>query len=120
MEITASPGLPEPADIHTMAVYDPKTGAVVHQHHVVRFKGAPKRSRKDLEARAIELARSQTAFDGPLAVLHAEPGAFERPGLHTVDLKSKTLRVRSSPGASTAEIPRRGKATKRQPGARVK
>src|SRR5713226_3901403 len=101
MEITSSPGMPEPAEIHTMAVYDRNTGTIVHQHHVVRFEGAPKRSKKELEARAIELARSQTGFEGPLAVFHAETGAFDRPGHHTIDLKTKKLRTQSSAGGST-------------------
>jgi len=91
MEITSSPGLPEPEEILAMAVYDPETGRIVHQHHVVRLAGAPKRSSAELEKRAIELARSQTGFEGPLAVHHAEPGAFDRPGRHSIDPKTGRL-----------------------------
>jgi hypothetical protein len=91
MEITSSPGMSEPEEIHTMAVYDPKTGKIVHQHHVVRFEGAPKPSKKELETRAIELARSQTGFEGPLAVFHAEANAFEQAGHHSIDLKTDQL-----------------------------
>jgi hypothetical protein len=108
MDITSAPGMPEPAEIHTMAVYDRKTGAIVHQHHVVRFKGAPKRSKKALEARAIELARSQTGFEGPLAVFHAKPDAFDRPGRYTIDLKTKKLRAQSMPGSVNSAVLRRG------------
>ncbi|SRR5216684_87972 len=104
MEITSSPGMPEPAEIHTMAVYDPKTGKIVHQHHVVRFEGAPKRSKKELEGRAIELARSQTGFEGPLAVFHAEADGFDQPGRHSIDLKTQQLR--SEPTSLTARKPR--------------
>jgi len=93
MEIASSPGIPEPEEIHTMAVYDPKTGKLLHQHHVVRFKGSPKRSMKEMEERAIALARSQAGFDGPLAVLHTANDAFDRPGLHSVDVKTKQLRT---------------------------
>lgn len=93
MEITSSPGLLEPEEILTMAVYDPDTGRIVHQHHVVRLPGAPQRSTAELEERAIELARSQTGFDGALAVHHAEPGAFDRPGRHSIDPKTGQLRT---------------------------
>jgi hypothetical protein len=91
VEITASPGLPEPEEITSFAVYDPETGAVVHQHHVVRFPGAPNRSAKELEERALELARSQTGHTGPLAVLAVHHHAFDQPGLHRVNLKSREL-----------------------------
>lgn len=102
MEITSSPGMPPPEEIQTMAVYDPKTGEIVHQHHVVRFKGAVKRTKKELESRAIELARSQTGFKGRLAVLHADAAAFDQPGRHTVDLKTKRLRTQPYPKGSTS------------------
>jgi hypothetical protein len=93
VEITSSPGIPEPEEIHTMAVYDQKTGEIVHQHHVVRFKGAPKRSKKELEEHAIAVARSQTGFDGSLAVLHTVDDAFDQPGRRSVDVKTKQLRT---------------------------
>jgi len=93
VEITSSPGMPEPEEIHTMALYDRKTGKIVHQHHVVRFKGAPKRSEKELEERAIALARAQTGFEGPLSVLHTVDDAFDQPGRHSVDVKTKQLRT---------------------------
>jgi len=104
MEITSSPGMSEPEEIHTMAVYDPKTGTIVHQHHVVRFEGAPKRSKKELEARAIELARSQTGFEGPLAVFQAKADAFDQPGHHSIDLK--TLQLQTAPTGLAARGPR--------------
>ena len=91
MEITSSPGLPGPEEIHSMAVYDLETGRIVHQHHVVRLAGAPTRSQAELEERAIELARSQTGYDGPLAVHHAEPGALDRPGARSIDPKTGRL-----------------------------
>jgi len=76
-----------------MAMYDPETGKIVHQHHVVRFQGAPKRSRNELEERAIELARSQTGFAGPRAVCHVEAGAFDQPGHHSIDPETQELRT---------------------------
>lgn len=93
MEITSSPGLSEPEEIRSMAVYDPETGRIVHRHHVVRLAGAPPRSEAELEERAIELARAQTGHDGPLAVHHAEPGALDRPGAQSIDPKTGRLRT---------------------------
>jgi hypothetical protein len=100
--------MPEPEEIHTMAVYERKTGKLVHQHHVIRFKGAPKRSKKELEEGAIALARSQTGFDGSLAVLHTMEDAFDQPGRHSVDVKTKQLRTEGGRDwARVADVSRR-------------
>ena len=95
MEITSSPGMPEPEETITIAVYDPHTGKVVHQHHTVRFPGAPKRSRAEHEKRAVELARSQTGFQGPLAVLEVHKDDFDQPGHHTIDPETLKLRTKA-------------------------
>jgi len=107
VEITSSPGMSEPEEIHTMAVYDRKTGKIVHQHHVVRFKGAPKRSKKELAEHAIALARSQTGIEGSLAVLHTVDDAFDQPGRHSVDLKTKQLRTEAHMPTLTLESSQR-------------
>jgi hypothetical protein len=111
MDITASPQLPAPEEIHTMVVYDEKTGVIVHRHHVVVYPGAPKKSKAQLETRAMELARSQTGSTKPLAVLHADAEAFVEPVELKVDVKKKRLvRVRDL----AAKAPRRSKKAKRR------
>ena len=91
MDITSSPQLPEPEEIHTMVVYDPKTGVIVHRHHVVTFPGAPKKTKKELEALAIEMARSRTGSTKRLLVLYTDAGAFAEPVEYKVDVKKKRL-----------------------------
>jgi hypothetical protein len=103
VEITSSPGLPEPEEIRSFAVYDPGTGVIVHQHHVVRFPGAPERSAAELEERAVELARSQTGYEGPLAVLQVPHHAFDQPGRHRVHLETKQLHTEPHAPSLTLE-----------------
>jgi hypothetical protein len=91
MDITGTPQLPEPEAIHTLVVYDPKTGVIVHRHQVVTFPGAAKRSKEQLEARALEMARLQTGTKTPLAVLHVGAEPFSEPAVYVVDLKKKQL-----------------------------
>lgn len=111
MDITASPQLPEPEEIHTMVVYDAKTGRIVHRHQVVTFPGAPKKTKEQLQARAIEMARSRAGTTKALAVLHANSEMFTEPIEYRVDLKKKRLvRVREF----TEKAPRRRKKAKRR------
>ena len=91
MDITASPHLPEPEEIHTLVVYDPETGRIVHRHSVITYPGAQRRTKEELEARAIEMARSQTGYQKALTVLHVESQAFAEPAEYLVDLSSRQL-----------------------------
>jgi hypothetical protein len=112
MDITASPGLPEPDEIHTLVVYDPKTGVIVHRHHVVTYPGAPRSTKEQLEARAIELARARAGTKKSLAVLHADWQAFTEPIAYRVDPKKRQL-VRGRKSSFAVPLPsRRAKRTK--------
>jgi len=91
MDITATPQLPEPEAIHTLVVYDAKTGVIVHRHQVVTFTGAAKRTKEQLEARALEMARLQTRTKKSLAVMHTDAEAFSEPIEYVVDVKKKRL-----------------------------
>ncbi|MCI0642733.1 MAG: hypothetical protein L0Y72_15870 [Gemmataceae bacterium] len=111
MDISASPELPEPEEIHTMVVYDAKTGVIVHRHHVVTYPGAQKKTKEQLDARAIEMAKARTDSTKPLAVLHAAAEAFTQPVEYKVDVKKKRLvKVREL----TEKPPRRKKKAKRR------
>lgn len=91
MDITATPQLPEPEAIHTLVVYDAKTGAIVHRHQVVTFPGAPKRTKEQLEARALEMARLQTGTKKSLAVLATDAEAVSEPAEYAVDVTKRRL-----------------------------
>jgi len=99
MDITTSAGLDEGHEVQTLVVYDPKSGAIVHRHYVVTFAGAKSASGKDIEARAVEMARAQSGFKGAVAVLRADEDTFAQPALYRVDVKhgkvvSEPLRIR--------------------------
>ena len=91
MEIASSPGMPEPEEVRSFVVYDPDSGAVVHQHHTVRFPDTPQPSTEELEEHTIALARSQTGYEGPLAVLQVPHQALEQPGRHHVRHETNEL-----------------------------
>jgi hypothetical protein len=110
MEITASPQLPAPEAIHTLIVYEVKTGVIVHRHHVVTFPGAPRRTRQELVARAIEMARAQTGVTKGLDVLHTDWQAFTEPAEYRVDPRSKQLVLkRRSPAGAVPKGARKGR-----------
>jgi hypothetical protein len=99
MDITTSAGLDDAHEVQTLIVYDPETGAIVHRHYVVTFAGAQAASGKDIEARAIGMARTQRRFKGAVAVLRADGDPFEEPAVYRVDVKrgkvvSTPLRIR--------------------------
>jgi hypothetical protein len=110
MDIASSPQIPEPEALQVLVVYDVKTGAIVHRHHVVTLPGAPRRSKEELEARALELVRSLTGTNKDLAVLHADPQAFLEPVEYRVDPKKQEFVRRQL----TKAMPARKKKTTRK------
>jgi hypothetical protein len=58
MDITESPGTPEPEAIHAMVVYDPSTGIILHGHIAVHYPGGRVQERHELERDDFRLACS--------------------------------------------------------------
>jgi hypothetical protein len=107
MDITQSPGLPEPEAVHAMVVYDPSTGTILHRHIAVRYPGGRVQERQALEARALELAAARGVDTRRLRVLHVDHAALAEEVEHRVDVERQTL-VRGRPQSLTnAELLRR-------------
>jgi hypothetical protein len=107
MDITQSPGLPEPEAVHAMVVYDATTGTILHRHIAVRYPGGRVQERHELEARALELAAARGIDTNALRVLHVDRAALADEVEHRVDVDRQTL-VRGRPLSLTnAELLRR-------------
>ena len=72
-------------------VYDPHTGAIVHVHRTMTFRGGHGRSQQQDEARAITLARQFGHRSEGLRVLSVEPRDLDPRWPQRVDLGSLRL-----------------------------
>lgn len=115
MEITQSPGMPEPEAVHAMVVYDPKTGVIVHRHLAVRYPGADAMKPHAIEARALELAAAQGLDTKALRVLHVDPARFSEAVEHRVDVALQTLVAKPAAAPTYADLRRRKGAVRPDP-----
>jgi hypothetical protein len=81
----------EPELHETCAVYDPRTGRIVHVHQMVRRPGVPALSKRDVEKRGAEVAAKLGHDVARLKTLRLEPGSFDRGKRYRIDVKSKRL-----------------------------
>jgi len=91
---------PKVSATHTVAVYDPTDGKIVHMHHVVVFEGGKKVNAQEAENEAMQRAKSRGHDAGKLKALLVHHHAAPRGGRFRVDLENKKL--------VALEIPRRG------------
>jgi hypothetical protein len=104
----------------TVVVYD-VSGKIVHMHHSVTFAGGASLSDRDLQTRALKLARDNLVRHGnpvpeQLNAIHVSPSSIV-PGAHyRVDPKSRSLSVIRTEPKRTARTAR----TKRSVGPAVK
>ena len=86
-------------------IFDRRTGRIAHVHESLTLEGAAVRSRKDVEARALELARefatqlSWVEFD-QLDVLSVSPDELADGEPVQVDVKARKLVPMQSPPSS--------------------
>jgi len=107
VDITQSPNLSAPQDVHAVVVYDPRTGVIVHRHLTIRYPGGVRMETAALEARALELAAARGLIVRNLRVLQVDPEAFSEPVEHRVDVKQLRLVVARPLPGTLAELARR-------------
>ena len=93
-------GSMQPDFVHTFVVYDSASGTVAHIRQIVGLHGCHSRSLKDMEAEALEYARSSIPgrkVSDQLEVLGAD-GKLEAGALYRVNCKTKEL-IRDEKGA---------------------
>ena len=89
---------PEVSSIHTVALFDPKDGRVLHLHESITFAGAKAKTDAELKAEALDYAaRLGCGVDG-LKVLLAKDFQADAP-FYVVDLKKKALKAVKPPKA---------------------
>lgn len=73
-------------------VYDPRTGDIVHAHHVVSAPGGAHPDRDTLEQEAAEqaLRASNTPLE-TMAFLHVDPREIDSDSHYAVDVNSRSL-----------------------------
>jgi hypothetical protein len=67
--------------VHTVVLYEPGSGHIVHTHHKFALLDTPAPDKKELEAKAFEMAAHNRVKTAGLSVLHsdtAKPGALYR------------------------------------------
>jgi hypothetical protein len=84
------------ADHQTCIIFDGRTGRVAHVHECVTLEGAPSRSRDEVEARAMELAREFTTQLPwveleQLELLHVRPEELPDGPVLKVDVKTRKI-----------------------------
>jgi hypothetical protein len=115
MEISQSPGLPEPEAVHAMVVYDPKTGVIIHRHIAVRYPGGRKQETSELEARALELIAARGIETKALRVLVVDPAAFANEVEQRVDVNRQILVHSRNQPLTHAKLLRRSKKSSKSP-----
>lgn len=112
---------PKVSATHTVALYDPADGRVVHMHHVVVFEGGKSVSAEEAQREAVENARRRGREVGKLKTL-----LVDRPtiggGRFRVDTANKTLipleppaRKRPARKRPARKRPTRKRPTRRRP-----
>jgi hypothetical protein len=80
-----------------VAVYDPKTGDIVHTHQVVTMRGGAHPDQATLEKLAADHAsRARNISVEGMAFLHVDPRDIDSDGRYSVDVKSRSL-VKAAP-----------------------
>ncbi len=82
---------------HTVAVYDPADGRVVHMHHVVMFEGGKEITSQQAEREAIEKATRRGHDAGRLKTLLSRDDAAHHGGRFRVDLKAGKMVALEAP-----------------------
>ena len=80
-------------------LYDPSDGHVVHRHTFTKFAGGKDMSEKEVEGRALEIARKRGHDVGKLKALHVSPTEHSNAKNYRIDTKS--LRLVEIPFAPT-------------------
>jgi hypothetical protein len=110
----------EPELHETCAVYDPKTGRIVHVHQMVRWPGMPALTKRDIEKRGAEIAAKLGHDVARLKPLRLEIGSFERGKRYRIDPKSERLIAIELPAKSLPDVlrgTRNRKTLAKRPGA---
>ena len=63
--------VPKTKSIHSIALYSPKDGTILHMHHVMTMEGCEPRNEADVEEEAVSFAKKLGHDVENLKVLHA-------------------------------------------------
>jgi hypothetical protein len=75
-----------------VAIYDAKTGDIVHRHEVLTVRGGTHPDEKTMEREALALfAQSHPDHRAETAVLHFDPRALAAGQFHKVDVAARRL-----------------------------
>lgn len=75
-----------------VAIYDPKTGDIIHRHEVMTVRGGQHPDQKTIEREALALfAQSHPDTRAATAVLHFDPRTLKPGQLHKVDIAARKL-----------------------------
>jgi hypothetical protein len=72
-------------------LFDGKTGAIRHVHHVVTIEGAAETSDAEMEARALKLAKDHGIATAKIQIAHVDAKAFAERARYKVDTKTRAL-----------------------------
>lgn len=86
--------------VGSCVLFDPKTGAIHHVHHVVTMEGAAETSEAELEKETVGAARRLGLGTARLRVLHVAQDAFAERAHYSVDLRNRTLHKEPLPPRS--------------------
>jgi hypothetical protein len=75
-----------------VVIFNPRTGAIIHRHHVITEKGGKHPDEKIRERDALhQLRQAQPEFKAKTALLHIDPKTIKPGILYKVDAKKRVL-----------------------------
>ncbi|HWK95972.1 MAG TPA: hypothetical protein VNR39_11165 [Pseudolabrys sp.] len=97
----ASVGTLEVANESAVAIYNAKTGEIVHRHEVLTLRGGTHPDPKTIEREAhAEFKAAQPSFKAEVATLHFDPAKLKPDALYKVNVKTGALVERAAPKKS--------------------
>lgn len=86
-----------------VAIYDAKTGDIVHRHEVITVRGGDHPDANAIEREALALfAQAHPDLKARIAVLHFDPKSLAPGRLHKVDVAARKLVEVAAPAARVA------------------
>lgn len=94
----ASIGTLEVDNESAVAIYNAKTGEIVHRHEVLTLRGGTHPDPRTIEREAhAQFKSAQPAFKAEVATLHFDPAKLKAGALYKVNVKTGVLVERPAP-----------------------